>query len=63
MPILFEVSHRDSLYKGLNKDRITSHFLESLWKTDLLVADKVLVENVQVILLNVKVDLIYKSLL
>lgn len=63
MSILLEVSDGHSLDEGLDEDRISGHFLESLGKTDLLVAYKVLVENVKVILLNVEVDLVDESLL
>ena len=63
MSILLEVGHGHSLNEGLDEDRIPGHLLESLRETDLLVADKVLVENVQVVLLDVEVDLVDESLL
>ncbi len=63
MSILLEVSHRHSLHKGLNEYRISGHFFESLRKVDLLVANEVLIKDVEVILFNVEVDLIDQSLL
>jgi len=59
MPILFEMSHRDSFHKSLNQNRVSCKFFKSLREIDKLIIIEVSVEYLEIVFFDVEVNLVY----